>query len=229
MNQQRPLQKPKSSTLITYNIVFWCIYYAVRVILDPPGPNPFLLVLLPLSVAIVITITTVPQWILHLVLKKRRLHPFVRTPLFFTPSILFLGIMLFSASSSPLIRSTGTYPSPSGSWTLEVFRGQGSLIEYRIMDKDLNAAFGPEMNFSDFHRWAFFWESDFRLWCHTSDIGTSVWTLEKNGVWTQHWLDHEPKYIEEIPEVLFEFLPSSMKRRWGAGSGGRTTDDGRQV
>jgi hypothetical protein len=33
-------------------------------------------------------------------------------------------------------------------------------------------------------------------------------------VWTQHWLDRESKHIKEIPEVLFEFLPSSMKRNW---------------
>jgi hypothetical protein len=82
------------------------------------------------------------------------------------------------------------------------------------VDKDLNASFGPEMNFSDFHRWAFFWESDSRLWCHTSDIGTSVWTLDKDGVWTQHWLGRESKHVAEIPDVLYEFLPSSMKRTW---------------
>jgi hypothetical protein len=214
---ERPLQKPKTSTLIKYNIAFWCIYFGVQIILNPPGPNPFLLVLLPLSVAIVITLTTVPQWILHLVLKNRRLPPSARSLLCFTPSILLAGIMLVTAHSSPLIRSTGTYPSPSGTWTLEVFRGEGSLIEYSIMDRDLNVAFGPEMNFSDFHRWAFFWESDTRLWCHTSDIGTSVWILDNNGVWTQHWLGRESKYVAEIPEVLFEYLPSSMKKEWQIG------------
>jgi len=208
--------------------VLWCIYFGAELVLNPPGPNPFLLVLLPLAVATVLTLTTVPQWILHLVLKKKRLHPFVRTPLFFTPSLLLVGIMLLTAPSSALIRSTGSYDSPSGSWTLEVFRGQGSLIQYKIMDKDLDAMFGPEMNFSDFHRWAFFWESDSRLWCHTSDIGTSVWTLEKNGVWTQHWLGRESKYMKEIPEVLFEFLPSSMKRSWGDEEGlVQRRDDGR--
>ena len=211
MNQEQPLQKPSTSTLVFCNIAFWCIYFGVQIILDPPGPNPFLLVLIPLTVAVVLAVTTVPQWILHLVLKRRRLHPSLRSLLFFAPSILLVGIMLVTAHSSALIRSTGTYPSPSGSWTLEVFRGEGSLIEYRIMDQDLDAMFGPEIRFSDFHRWAFFWESDSRLWCHTSDLGTSVWTLNKDGVWTQHWLAHESKYIKEIPEVLYEFLPSSMK------------------
>jgi hypothetical protein len=209
---ERPLQKPKTSTLIKYNIAFWCIWFGVQIILNPPGPNPFLLVLLPLSVAIVITLTTVPQWILHLVLKNKTLQPSARSLLFLTPSILLAGIMLVTAHSSPLIKSTGTYPSPSGSWTLEVFRGEGSLIEYRIIDRDLNQAFAPEIRFSDFHRWAFFWESDSRLWCHSSDIGTSLWTLGKDGVWTQHWSGRESKQVEEIPEVLYEFLPSSMKK-----------------
>ena len=215
VNQEQPLQKPRTSTLVRGNIAFWCIFFGVEIIRNPPGPNPFLLVLLPLSLGILITLTTVPQWILHLVLKRISLHPLARSLLFFTPSILLAGIILVTAGSSDLIRSTGTYPSPSSSWTLEVFRGEGSLIEYRIIDQDLNASFGPEMNFSDFHRWAFYWESDSRLWCHTSDIGTSVWTLGEDGVWTQHWLERELKYIKEIPEVLFEFLPSSAKRRWG--------------
>jgi hypothetical protein len=215
VNQERPLENPRTSTLVICNIALWCIYFGVDFIRNPLGPNPFLLVLLAPAVAVVLAVTTVPQWILHLVLKKKRLHPSVRSLLFFTPSILLVGIMLVMASSSPLLRSTGTYHSPSGLWTLEVFRGRGTLIEYRIMDQDSNASFGPEINFSDVHRWAFFWESDSRLWCHTSDMGTSVWTLSKDGVWTQHWLEHESKYIEEIPEVLFEFLPSSTKRRWG--------------
>jgi hypothetical protein len=216
VDQERPVQKPKTSTLIKYSIAFWCIFFGVEIILNPPGPNPFLLVLFPLSVAIVITLTTVPQWIQHLVLKNKTLHPSARGLLFLTPSILLAGIMLMTAHSSPLIKSTGTYPSPSGSWTLEVFRGEGSLIEYRIMDRDLNVAFKPEIRFSDFHRWAFFWESDSRLWCHSSDIGTSLWTLGKDGVWTQHWPGRESKHVAEMPEVLYEFLPSSMKKELGS-------------
>ena len=214
MNEEQPLQKPRTSTLVLCNIALWCIYFGVFVLGTSTGPILLGLVLLIPAVLFVLTVTTVPQWILHHVLKKRRLHPLVRSLLFFAPSILFVGILLLTAHSSPLIRSTGTYPSPSGSWTLEVFRGQGSLIQYRIMDQDLDAMFGPEMNFSDFHRWAFFWESDSRLWCHTSDLGTSVWTLNKDGMWTQHWINRESKYIEEIPEVLYEFLPSSAKRQW---------------
>ena len=214
MTQEQPLQRPRTSTLVLCNIALWCIYFGVFVLGTSTGPILLGLVLLIPVVVVVLTVTTVPQWILHLVLKKKRLHPFVRTPLFFTPSILFVAILLLTAPSSALIRSTGTYPSPSGSWTLEVFRGEGSLIEYRIMDQDVNVMFGPEIRFSDFHRWAFFWESDSRLWCHTSDLGTSVWILGKDGLWTQHWLDRESKHIKEIPEVLFEFLPSSMKRSW---------------
>jgi hypothetical protein len=95
-----------------------------------------------------------------------------------------VGIMLVTAPSSALIRSTGSYDSPSGSWTLEVFRGEGSLIQYKIMDQNLDSVFGPEIDFSDVHRWAFFWESDSTLWCHTSDIGTSVWTLMECGLST---------------------------------------------
>ena len=71
VTQEQPLQKPRTSTLVLCNIALWCIYFGVFVLGTSTGPILLGFVLLIPVVVVVLTVTTVPQWILHLVLKKK--------------------------------------------------------------------------------------------------------------------------------------------------------------
>ena len=117
-----------------------------------------------------------------------------------------------SAKPPPgLIVNLGDYPSPSSRYTLQVTNPKRTLVNYVIVDHESGREFAPEYDFSKVHRWALFWEGDNRLWCHSSDIGLSVWIRQNDGSFLQEWFRQGEPLIVEIPAPIYDHLSESMQ------------------
>ncbi len=110
-----------------------------------------------------------------------------------------------------LIVNLGDYTSPSSRYTLQVTNPKRTLVDYVIVDNESGREFAPEYDFSNVHRWAFFWEGDNRLWCHSADIGLSVWTRQSDGSFLQEWFRRGEPFIAELPAPIYDHLSESMQ------------------
>lgn len=132
----------------------------------------------------------------------------------------FLLIVLLSACSRSgpatpgrLITSQGTFPSPSGLSQLVIGHKSRSLIDYKIVEVATKKESAPEHLFSEAMRWAAFWQDDDTLWVHSSDIGLSVWRRDSQRGFSQVWIGKDSALVPTIPPEIWEYMPSSSKRR----------------
>jgi len=143
-------------------------------------------------------------------------------------TLLAAGLLLQACSppspsaSSNLIKRRGSYPSPGGSYSLEIGRKSTSLVDYKIVSVSTRKEFAPKDLFSDAMRWAAFWENEGALWVHSSDMGISVWQADKNGDFTQTWLGPNSELVPKIPQEVWDYMPSSTHRHWGSRRAGDT-------
>ena len=134
---------------------------------------------------------------------------------------MFLFAALMSACSRDvptrgdgLISDRGVFSSPSGSSQLVVGSSSKSLVDYKIVDVETKREFKPNFLFSDAMRWAAFWQDDDTLWVQSSDIGLSVWKRDTQGDFSHILLGERKEMIQNIPTEIWDFMPSSSKRRW---------------
>lgn len=131
--------------------------------------------------------------------------------------VIFLLHGCFSDSSTTpdnLITGRGQFKSPKGTYDLLIGSKENSLVDYKIIRTETSEEFTPLQLFSEAMRWAFYWENDKTLWVFSSDIGTSVWKMKSDGKLSQEWVGRNPKLIESIPQELYDFLPSILRRKW---------------
>lgn len=109
-----------------------------------------------------------------------------------------------------LIVNAGTFPSPDGEWVVSVKRLLKSRITYDIRpaaDEDTDKRFAPRKHFSNYRAWALYWQSETELWCHSSDVGPSVWLRdESTGDWVQHWVSPKASRQIAVPAPLRVYL-----------------------
>jgi len=75
-------------------------------------------------------------------------------------------------SSSGLIQTYGTFPSPSGSLVLTMERREKSLVDFKVAAPGATTPlFASDRIGSDAMRWFLYWESDRVLWAYGSDAG----------------------------------------------------------
>lgn len=89
-----------------------------------------------------------------------------------------------------------------------------SLVGYKIVNVATMKEFAPDRLFSKSMRWAAFWQDDNTLWVHSSDIGLSVWKRDSRGRFSQEWLAEGSELVSSIPAEIWDFLPSSLRRKW---------------
>jgi len=133
------------------------------------------------------------------------------------PILLLLVLLSACTQNVPddgVITDRGIFPSPSGSSHLIIEYKSKSLVDYKIVDITTRKEFAPDKPFSNAMRWAAFWQDDDTLWVHSSDIGLSVWKRDSDGIFTQEWPGERTELVHSIPDDLWEFIPSSIKRQW---------------
>ena len=131
---------------------------------------------------------------------------------------VFLFVLLFSGLrgcrpggtvSDPFIRRFGTFASPDGKKTIEVTRREKSLVDFNVLDSANGKTLAKDYVGSDAMRWFLWWETPDRLWGYGSDIGYfKCFDFTALGV--------KITGIErgtEIPQEVWDNLPSSMQRR----------------
>jgi hypothetical protein len=122
------------------------------------------------------------------------------------------------AVSGGEISTFGTYISPCGSYQLEIFRGDGTLVDYKIKDFYSDKIYTPQHLFSDDKKWLFVWDEQGRLWVDSSDIGTNIWFLEEDGTLVEQALGEfpSPNFVSSMPMCVWDNMPTSLQLRWGA-------------
>lgn len=131
---------------------------------------------------------------------------------------VFLSALLFSGlrgcrpggtASDTFIRRFGTFASPDGRKAVEVTRREKSLVDFKVVEVASGKALASDYVGSDAMRWFLWWETSDRLWGYGSDIGYfKCFDFTALGVKTTT--------IErgmEVPEEVWNNLPSSMQRR----------------
>jgi hypothetical protein len=113
-----------------------------------------------------------------------------------------------------LIVSAGRFPSPSGPAELVIFLETATRVSYAIVKTADQEEVTPGNHFSHLMRWAALWQDDDTLWVHSSDIGLSVWKRDSQDRFSQVWLGPTSQLVTGIPNELWNYLPSSLRRRW---------------
>jgi hypothetical protein len=164
-------QKPRTLTLVLINAAIWCILGGILAF----GATAVGLILLVISVIFMLTITTIGQLLIHFLLRHRRLHPALRTALFFLPAAAMIVVnLVFTPPERPNQRQPST--SPSGKYVLtlpieknpayhniEVWKVTISTPDGKILYKDDASEFGGTFN----AYWA--WDDADRVWFYNSD------------------------------------------------------------
>lgn len=190
MPPESTTQKPRTLTLVLINAAIWCTLCGILAI----GANVFGLFVLAISLVFMLGFTTVGQLIIHLILRRRQLHPALRTALFFLPAVAMIVLnLVFQPTPKENHRQPST--SPSGKYVLtlpieknpayhntDVWKVTIATPDGKILYKDYASEFVGHLNVY----WV--WDADDRVWLYNSDDG-QVYFWEFDGTkWVKtHW------------------------------------------
>ena len=134
-------------------------------------------------------------------------------------SMLWLAAVLCSGcgserkliSTGELIQETGLYELKGTELRLQVFKDEEGRIDYMVYGPGGRVLVQAEKKFTPLHRWSMAFDESMRLWVHSSDVGTVVWTPEADG-YSEKSL--EQTNASEMPRKMWESLPRTLQSRW---------------
>ena len=115
-----------------------------------------------------------------------------------------------------LITKAGSYKIDRLQYEIHVTVDANNIFHYAIVDDSRRKIIGSTESPSVFQRWCLFWDEKDRFWVWSSDIGGFVWEKDLSGIYREHDIIEGSEYIKEMPPKVFEFLPSSVKKKWNA-------------
>jgi hypothetical protein len=113
-----------------------------------------------------------------------------------------------------VIDDFGTFPSPDARLTLKVSKQSKSIVAFDLLlTPDGRSVFSDSIG-SDAQRWCFYWDAQSQLWAYSSDTGyfASI-AVQPDGTATKSDVVTSGSR-PQCPKPVYDFLPSSMKRRW---------------
>ena len=209
MNDDQAIQKPKTRLLITINVVLWCLYFGI----SARNSSPFGFVLLVITLVIVLGITTAAQFLLHFVLRRRRIHSVFRVALFFIPTAIVLII------PEPLTppNKVQPLPSPSRKYVLTVpIECNPNYKNYKVWKVTISDSNGTVLykdNESECVGWLnayWAWDDSDRAWLYNSDDGR-VYFWELDGAnWNKTYWGYGKDHREierdiNQPNILYPY------------------------
>jgi hypothetical protein len=118
-----------------------------------------------------------------------------------------------SAVPVGLITRFGEYRSPDGRATLTISRREKALVHFSIRPDGGVAPSIADVIGSDAMRWCLYWGASGDLWAYSSDTG---YFSRIEAASSSNPTAHEVTQGSEVPQVIYHFLPSSIRGRWKA-------------
>lgn len=207
-------QKPKTWVFVLVNAALWCLYFIYLSVINSGQVG---IVLIPIALATVLVITTTAQFLVHLVLRKRKMHGAFRTALFFVPSVVLVLVALAIPKPPTLPNQVQPMPSPSGKYVLTVPTERNPNYHdhevWKVTISDTSGEVLYKDNSSECVGWLnayWAWDNSDRAWLYNSDDGR-VYFWESDGTnWTKmYWgygkTNREIDRVIEQPDILYPY------------------------
>lgn len=114
-----------------------------------------------------------------------------------------------------LIDKVGSFSSKTGKYKLIVDIKKNSIVQYKVIGHDLNKVLFIDDGGSVYQRWYFVWDNLDNLWVHSSDIGSCVWSKNKDEPWLKSRIEKDSSLFKQMPKEFSANLPNTLKRIWG--------------
>jgi hypothetical protein len=195
MNAEKIKQKPRTSILIIINIILWCILFAI----PARYTNWFGLILLFIGLIFTLIFTTIGQVIIHFVLRQKKMRAYIRTLLFFLPSLVLIIIALLAPRPPVPPNQTQNIKSPNGNYILSVPTEENAAnhwpegvwkVTIRNVNNDIEYK-DEESTFADRFNAYWVWDNDDRVWLYNSDDQNVYFWEKENGTWAKYRWGHE--------------------------------------
>lgn len=117
-----------------------------------------------------------------------------------------------NANMEGIINKEGIYSSYTKKYELIVKIDSDCIVNYSVTGNDTKTVLFRDKAGSKYQQWYMIWDTNDKLWVHSSDTGSSIWFKNQEGKWKNKEIDKD--MVNQMPENFKKNLPDTLKKIW---------------